>query len=546
MIEDLKINEGRKRLYYEKGYWGTDTLNDVWNTQSKAHANSPYIKDNTGTAFTYGQVDDAASKLASWLSDSGISNGDIVSFQIPKWAEFCIIYVACLKVGAVMQPIAVKSSIEDIEYAINKVGSSAYICPTQYHERDYEKQFFDHADEMPSVRASLLIDKNTRAHREQTATLSQVLATYPPFLKDSPSHSDDVACILSTSGSTGTPKMALCTHNTILFSERSYISVLGLTEHDVMWMPSPLNHATGFFHGLISAMLLGGSTVLQQNYSPEEAVKLINEQGCTWSHGATPFIYDILHYLDKSCSTLPSLRIYLCGGAPVPGSMVERAYEHGILLCESYGSTESCPHVYVPPEKCLEWDGRFSGIPYKGIEVRVVDQEHQNVAPGIQGEEASRGPHQFVGYLNDPERTARALDDQGWFYSGDLCTMDEQGRIKIDGRIKEIIIRGGENISANEVDGHLSGCPFIGDHATIGMPDERLGERICTFVVGRQGAQPTLSDVTGYLESKSIPKRLWPERIEYINEIPYTATGKVKRYLLAQELLKRLGRKGEA
>ena len=178
---------------------------------------------------------------------------------------------------------------------------------------------------------------------------------------------------------------------------------------------------------------------------------------------------------------------------------------------------------------------RQSGI-FPGIEVRVVDADHRDVAHGEQGEEISRGPHQFVGYLNDRERTDRALDDDGWFYSGDLCYMDEAGRIRINGRKKEIIIRGGENICANEIDENLMECPGIGDHATIGMPDERLGERICTFAVATGDERPALADITGFLAEHHVAKRLWPERIEYIDEIPKTATGKVKRHLLAAEL----------
>lgn len=290
-------------------------------------------------------------------------------------------------------------------------------------------------------------------------------------------------------------------------------------------------------------MLFGGRAVLQSKFSAKEAVSLINREQCTWSHGATPFIHDILNYLDETGEKLPSMRFYLCGGAPVPSQLIERAAEHGILLCESYGSTESCPHVYVPLEKCLEWDGRFSGIPYEGIEVRVVDEHRREVPLGTQGEEASRGPNVFVGYLNDEERTAEALDDEGWFYSGDLCTIDEEDRIRINGRKKEIIIRGGENISVREVDEGVMGWDQICDQATVGMPDERLGERICLFAVRSPEVQHELclTDLTKYLAEKGIAKRIWPERIEEIDAIPRTATGKVKRFELVKEVKRRMG-----
>ena len=306
-------------------------------------------------------------------------------------------------------------------------------------------------------------------------------------------------------------------------------------------MPSPLNHATGFFHGLISPMILGGRTVLQQDFNAEKAVALCNKEHVTWSMGATPFIYDILKYMEADGGEkTQSLNLFLCGGAPVPGSLVQCAWRHGILLCEIYGSTESCPHIFVPPANCLDWNGAWSGIPFPGIEVRVVDACNNDVPYGVQGEEISRGPHQFVGYLNDPERTDRQLDDEGWFSSGDLCYKDEEGRIRINGRKKEIIIRGGENICAYEIDSNLMECPGIGDHATIGMPDERLGERICTFATQTGDTAPTLAEVNAYLEANHVAKRLWPERLEFIDEIPKTATGKIKRHLLAAELERRM------
>ena len=442
-----------------------------------------------------------------------------------------------------MHPVATAMNAADLEYIFNQVGTTAYICPTFSHKTDYELQFQKFRDRVPSLRALLLLDKVQPAHDENAATLSKILESVAPFTGPSPAHSDDVACILSTSGTTGKPKAALFTHNNLLYSERVFSSDLELGPDDTVWMPSPLNHATGFFHGLITPMLTGGRCVLQLRFKADEAVELINRENVSWSCGATPFVHDLLKYLEESDKAIPALKYFLCGGAPVPGSLIEMANRHGFLLCELYGSTESCPHLRVPREKCIEWNGRFSGVPYPGIEVKAVDERRQEVAPGVQGEEASRGPHMFVGYLNDPERTDEALDDDGWFYSGDLCTIDEQGRVKINGRKKEIIIRGGENISAREVDDDVMGWDQIVDHATIGMPDERLGERICLFAVPADpnGEELCLHDLLEYMDGKGIAKRLWPERLEVIDKIPRTATGKVQRFVLAKEIKHRMG-----
>lgn len=549
MITDLKINEEAKKRYYELGYWTESTLADIWHERVLAYADDPYVKDDQGSSFTYRACDEAAARIASWLVERGIEPGDVVTFQLPTWAEFCPIFLAIARVGAVMHPLARNYSTEDIVYAMNLVGSRAFICPSRHKTTDHEQQAEDALARVGSLaRERVLIVDAKQPSRKDFDTYSNVLASYKPLAWCKPAiGSDDVACILSTSGTTGKPKQVLLTHNNILFSERVFVEGLDLSRDDVMFMPSPLNHATGFFHGLISPMVLGGSTVLQQDFRAQRAVDIINAEQATWSMGATPFVYDILNALEESGREIPSLRLFLSGGAPLPSSMTERAARHGILLCECYGSTESCPHAYVPPQKCREWNGAWSGVALEGIEIRVVDDAHREVPHGTQGEEASRGPHLFVGYLNNPEETAKVLDDEGWFYSGDLCVMDDEGRIRINGRKKEIIIRGGENISTREVDNAVMDWEDIVDQATIGVPDSRLGERICLFAVPAPGLdhELCLSALTEHLARKGVSKRLWPERIETIDSIPRTSTGKVKRNLLADELHRRMESNGE-
>lgn len=542
MITDQKINRACKDRYYAQGYWSNKTLGEIWGERVARYAQQEYVIDDQGSRLTYAKTDEGARRLAAWLIAQGIAPGDVITFQLPSWVEFCIVYLACLKVGAVMHPVPKNYTEEELIYNMNKVGSRAFICPTHFKGCDYEQQALNLRGRIARLEAIVLVDKFRPSHSE-LPTLSSLLDKPSSLAKEVAVCSDDVACLLTTSGTTGRPKVAMFTHNNLIFSESVFARELGRTQRDVMFMPSPLNHATGFFHGLIAPMILGAKTVLQQDFNAKDAVALCNKEGVTWSMGATPFIYDILKYFDEHEIAAPeTLSLFLCGGAAVPDALVRHAWSKKILLCEIYGSTESCPHIYVPPEKCLEWSGAFSGIPFEGIEVRVVDSERQDVAPGVQGEEISRGPHQFVGYLNDPERTNRQLDDEGWFYSGDLCVIDEENRIRICGRKKEIIIRGGENLCVREIDDNILGCPGVDDHATIGMPDERLGERICTFVVSWDEAPPSLEDIKSYLAKAQVAKRFWPERIEYIDAIPKTMTGKVKRHLLAAELARRLAK----
>ena len=544
MITDFTINEDAKQRYYDAGYWTHDTVRDAWSKAVAMNPDKVYVSDDQGSSFTYRTCDEGADRVAAWLMAKGIQAGDVVTVQLPTWAEFAPLFLGIMKAGAVLHPVARNYSAADLAYVMNIVGSRAFMCPTFHHKTDHEQVALEVLDQVPTLSRDriLLVDKVNPARTPGLATLDCVRRMHAPAQLPAVD-ADSIAVILSTSGTTGKPKQALLTHNNILFSERTFVSGLPLDDASIMFMPSPLNHATGLFHGVISPFLLGGSVVLQQDFKAEAAIDLVNRTKATWAMGATPFIYDILHSMVQHGTRTPSLKLFLCGGAPLPGNLIACARFHGITLCECYGSTESCPHVYVPPEHCAVWNGAWSGVALPGIEIRIVDNDRHEVPRGVQGEEASRGPHMFAGYLNDARRTDEALDDDGWFYSGDLCTMDEQGRIRINGRKKEIIIRGGENISAREVDERVEGWPHMVDHATIGMPDERLGERICLFAVPspEAPAELCLSDLTAFLEERGVAKRLWPERLEAIGAIPRTATGKVKRHELAAELKRRMG-----
>ena len=542
MFEEIKINPVQKEWYLRKGYWSEKTLLDCFEESVERYPDREYVVDDRGFRYTYREMDEAAAKVAAYLLHQGVKPQDVVSFQIPIWSEFVLLTVACYKIGAVVHPIAMSYEEKELIRSMNLPETKVYFGPTFYYKTDYEQRILRVKAEIPSLRAVALLD-GTKAKTSDTITLAEILATYQPIKKNRCVHltGQSLAVILGTSGTTRGTKGVLLTHDNVRYSEEIFNKELGLTKEDIMFMPAPLNHATGFHHGVIGPMLLGAKVVLQQKYHCREAIDLMNREKCTYSMGATPFIYDILRDLEVNGGALPDLKFYLCGGAPVPGYMVQKAWRFGILLCEVYGSTESVPHVCVRPDEALALNGTASGRAMEGIEVRVVDDEGHDVPAGTPGEELSRGPNVFVGYLKDKRITDEALDDDGWFHSGDICTMDEQGNIRIIGRKKDMIVRGGENLNANEINDRLEGCPGILDHTVIGMPDDRLGERICAFAVPAAGHEDiTLAELITYLKENNVPKRFWPERLEIIDRIPHTGSGKVKKYLLQEELKRRM------
>jgi len=544
-LNGVKINESLKKLYEEKGYWKRATLLDRWNSSVSQYGDKEFVVDDRGARYTYARLDEKADALAAYLEKCGIGSGDIVSFQITPRSEFVIALFACFKIGAVPAPLGLCFVDDELKGLLNLLGSKLHLSSASYRGSGRVQMMSELQSGLPLLRCLIFVcdsDSEKAALPEGAGDFKEIADSREAPKKLSSASSNDVALILCTSGTTKASKAVMYTHNNIIYSEEVFNETLGLTKDDSIFMPAPLSHATGLHHGIISPMLRGGRLVLEERFNCAEAVRIMNSERCTYSMGATPFIYDLLRQLEESGGILPYLRFYICGGAPVPKELVQRAWnEFAILVCECYGSTESVPHVCVRPEECLENLGGWSGRTMDAIEVRVVDKNRKPVPPGVIGEEASRGPNVFVGYLNAPTLTDAALDDDGWFYSGDLCFADEKGNLKIVGREKDIIVRGGENLNSNNINENLEGCPGIKDHTVIGMPDERLGERICAFIVLTEGSETvTKEDVIAYLQSKKVHKRHWPERVEIIGKIPRTESGKVKKHVLAEELEKRM------
>ncbi|MGK3531463.1 PEP/pyruvate-binding domain-containing protein [Escherichia coli] len=333
----------------------------------------------------------------------------------------------------------------------------------------------------------------------------------------------------------------MLTHNNILASERAYCARLNLTWQDVFMMPAPLGHATGFLHGVTAPFLIGARSVLLDIFTPDACLALLEQQRCTCMLGATPFVYDLLNLLEKQPADLSALRFFLCGGTTIPKKVARECQQRGIKLLSVYGSTESSPHAVVNLDDPLPRFMHTDGYAAAGVEIKVVDDARKTLPPGCEGEEASRGPNVFMGYFDEPELTARALDEEGWYYSGDLCRMDEAGYIKITGRKKDIIVRGGENISSREVEDILLQHPKIHDACVVAWPDERLGERSCAyFVLKAPHHSLSLEEVVAFFSRKRVAKYKYPEHIVVIEKLPRTVSGKIQKFLLRKDIMRRL------
>ena len=366
--------------------------------------------------------------------------------------------------------------------------------------------------------------------------IEDVVRTSPPLARRAwaRSRGDDIAAVLFTSGSEAAPKGVMLSHNNVIASENAFAYGLRLGVEDSIFMPSPLGHATGFLHGVVMPILTRGASILCDSTDGAEMSRMLVGHGATCGMSVPAVVDTILCSCQEHSADLARLRFLCCGGAPVPRRLLERARGLGVRLYSVYGSTEHAPHTMTtsqdPDERVLSTDGCACA----GAEVRIVDPVTRTVLPaGAEGEEASRGPAVFSGYLGRPDLTGKVLDDEGWYYSGDLAVMDAEGYIRISGRRKDLIIRGGENISPSEVEGVLMGHPAIAAATVVPVPDPVLGERALACIVRRPGA-PKI-DVPALREwfiDQGVAKFKIPEYVEHLEEMPLTSAGKVDRVAL--------------
>lgn len=511
------LTEARIKKYTDKGYWGTNTLLDYFEGSVKLYPDKTTVADAQGRRLTYSQLDNLSSKLAHSLFEMGIRSGQVVSVQLPNWTEFAIILVALLRLGAVINPVQPNFREKELEYVLNKSRSSLLFIPDQFRGHDYPQMVKKVWPRCAKLQNVIVVGNRTVCNMIQ---LNDLVDNGVPFKygENLKSNANDVVIIFFTSGTESRPKGIMHTHNTVIFGEKALSRVLGLSEKDIIFMPSTVAHATGCLHGVCLPIINGGQSVLLDIFSPEKALDMIEQEHCSFGMGATPFVHDILHHEHLYKYDMSSLRFFLCGGAPIPRKLAQNAFRAGFKLLAVYGSDESPPHTVSrlddTPEKIFGSDG----VPLPGIEVMVVDENRMPLEHGKEGEEASRGPNVCVGYLDEPELTAESFDKEGWYYAGELCMLDSEGYIRIVGRKKDIIVRGGENISCREVEDLLYDHPDIEEAVIVAMPDEHLGERICAYVVLNTNRKLSLMEIQKHMADHGVAKNKWPEELVTVDK----------------------------
>lgn len=541
----VSYDENRAKEYRRQGLWGDATLLDYWMISAKSFPDKKVVVDDQGTGWTYRELDELSDRLAGGLqSKYGFLEGDIASVQLPNWAEFTLILIACLKLGVVVNPLLTGFRESELTHRLSKCESRILFLPGMFRGCDHVALAEQVAEKVPSLKHIVLVDKHPESVGEakSVSRLSDIIRDFKPIERYTRSEANDVAIVLFTSGTESVGKGVMLTHNNLVANMKGYISLTDLHCFDSMMMPVPLSHATGLMYGVLVPFMMGMTSVFLERYTMDRCLDMIERERCTVIEGPTVIAYDMMRRVEERTDVdISSLRFFYCGGSPVPRTLVRKALKRGIRVLGVYGSTESAPHCIVSPhfpeEKVLTTDG----CQVTGTEIKVVDDQGNQVPPWVEGEELSRGPGVFMGYIREPEMTKDALDEDGWYHSGDLCIMDEDGFIRITGRKKDVIIRGGENISSVEIEGILMLHENVTEAAVVSYPDNRMGEKACAYVVLKEPEKGlTIKEMQAHMEANGIAKFKWPERIEFIQALPRTETGKIQKFKLRDDVREKL------
>ncbi len=532
----------RRARMVAQGFWHDRTINDdldacVAACPDKLALTAVQVETGATTRFSYRELARMADRIAVGLARLGVGRNDVVACQLPNWWQFTLTYLACSRIGAVLNPLMHIFRERELSFMLRHGEAKVMIVPKSFRGFDFEQMVTGLQAGLPDLKHVVVVGGSG-------ANSFEALLSGPAWERESDAQDiltrsrpgpDDVTQLIYTSGTTGEPKGVMHSANTTMANIIPYAERLHLGASDVVLMASPMAHQTGFMYGLMMPIMLRASAVLQDIWEPRKAVELIRAEDATFTMASTPFLADLAKTVAEAGHGVPSLRSFLCAGAPIPGPLVEQARQAlGAKIVSAWGMTENGAVTLTRLDDDDERSVRTDGCPLPGVEVKVVDMDGQALPPGDTGKLMLRSCSNFGGYLKRAQLNGTDADD--WFDTGDLARIDEQGYIRITGRSKDVIIRGGENIPVVEIESLLYRHPAVAMAAIVAYPDERLGERACAVVVPKPGQSIDLPAIVEFLKAQKVAIQYIPERLIVRDAMPSTPSGKIQKFKLREML----------
>ena len=517
------------------------------------------IVHQQGIKWTWADLAQRVEDFAAGLVALGLQPGDRVGIWSPNNAEWIITQFATAKAGIILVNINPAYRLSEVEYALNKVGCKALVTATRFKTSDYIGMINTlapelatshpgelHAAKLPTLRSVIQIggddpgtfafEKIAHHGRPVDRARLQALSDLLQF--------DDPINIQFTSGTTGLPKGATLTHHNILNNGYFIGEIMRYTDQDLVCVPVPMYHCFGMVIGVLACMTHGAAIVFPgEGFDPLATLQTVAAYRCTSLYGVPTMFIAELDHPEFATFDLSSLRTGMMAGSPCPVEVMRRCIRdmHLTEITIGYGMTETSPvSTQTRIGDTLEKQVGTVGAAHPHVEVKIVDTEGRIVPRGVTGEFCTRGYSVMLGYWDDTERTAEAIDKAGWMHTGDLATMDDDGYCAIVGRIKDLVIRGGENIYPREIEEFLYRHPAIVDVQVFGVPDKRFGEELCAWIKLRAGETLTEDDVRAFCKDQIAHYKV-PRYIRFVGDFPMTVTGKMQKYLMRASMTEELG-----